>query len=150
MNERKPVVLVTGASGFVGRHVVPALAREGWSVRRAVRRSEGMDDEVVIETIGPETDWQAAIEGVDVVVHLAARVHHKHEELRSSSIATSTLPARCTWRAARRRPGCAGSSSSAPFSCTVAPMTAARRSARTMSRRRAVSTACPRPRPKRA
>jgi UDP-glucose 4-epimerase len=71
---------VTGASGFVGRHVVPALAREGWSVRRAVRSPEGMDDEVVIETIGPETDWQAALRGVDAVVHLAARVHHKHEE----------------------------------------------------------------------
>ncbi len=61
MNERKPVVLVTGASGFVGRHVVPALVREGWSIRRAVRRPEGMGDEVVIESIGPETDWQAAL-----------------------------------------------------------------------------------------
>ena len=80
MSERKPVVLVTGASGFVGGHVVPALARQGWSVRRAVRRPTGADDEVVIETIGPETDWQAALEGVDAVVHLAARVHHKHEE----------------------------------------------------------------------
>ncbi|WP_431204139.1 NAD-dependent epimerase/dehydratase family protein [Bradyrhizobium betae] len=80
MSERKPVVLLTGASGFVGRHVAPALAREGWSVRRAVRSPEGLDDEVVIESIGPETDWSAAARGVDAVVHLAARVHHKHEE----------------------------------------------------------------------
>jgi UDP-glucose 4-epimerase len=74
------VVLVTGASGFVGRHVVPDLVRDGWSVRRAVRSPEGREDEVVIETIGPDTDWTAALEGVDAVVHLAARVHHKHEE----------------------------------------------------------------------
>jgi UDP-glucose 4-epimerase len=80
MSERKPVVLVTGASGFVGRHVAPVLAREGWSVRRAVRSPEGVDDEVVIETIGPETDWTATLDGVDAIVHLAARVHHKHEE----------------------------------------------------------------------
>lgn len=80
MSERKPVVLVTGASGFVGRHVAPALAREGWQVRRAVRSPDSADDEVVIESIGPETDWNAALDGVDAVVHLAARVHHKHEE----------------------------------------------------------------------
>jgi UDP-glucose 4-epimerase len=80
MSEAKRVVLVTGASGFVGRHIVPALASEGWSVRRTVRSPEGVDDEVVIETIGSDTDWQAALEGVDAVVHLAARVHHKHEE----------------------------------------------------------------------
>lgn len=80
MSERRPIVLVTGASGFVGRHVAPALARGGWTVRRAVRTPEGADDEVVIDTVGPETDWQAALDGVDAVVHLAARVHHKNEE----------------------------------------------------------------------
>ncbi|WP_409188030.1 NAD-dependent epimerase/dehydratase family protein [Bradyrhizobium sp. RDM4] len=80
MSENKPVVLVTGASGFLGRHVVPALMRAGWSVRRAVRNPKGLADEVVIETIGPDTDWQAALDGVDAVVHLAARVHHKYEE----------------------------------------------------------------------
>jgi UDP-glucose 4-epimerase len=80
MSERKPVALVTGASGFVGRHVALALMGQGWSVRRAVRSPRGLDDEVVSESIGPETNWQAALDGVDAVVHLAARVHHKHDE----------------------------------------------------------------------
>lgn len=108
MSERKPVVLVTGASGFVGRHVAPTLAREGWSVRRAVRSSDGMDDEVVIESIGPETDWTAALEGVDAVVHLAARVHHKHEEhavqlYRNVNIAGTLHLARCAATAGVRQ-----------------------------------------------
>lgn len=108
MSERKPVVLVTGASGFVGRHVAPALAREGWSVRRAVRSPEGVDDEVVIESIGPETDWTAALEGVDAVVHLAARVHHKHEEhavqlYRNVNIAGTLHLARCAATAGVRQ-----------------------------------------------
>lgn len=80
MNDHRPVVLVTGASGFVGKHLSPALARDGWIVRRAVRTPSGRDDEVVIESIGPTTDWQQALAGVDAVVHLAARVHHQHEE----------------------------------------------------------------------
>jgi UDP-glucose 4-epimerase len=79
-DERRPVVLVTGASGFVGRHLAPALAREGWVVRRAVRQPSGNSEEVVIESIGPTTDWKTALTGADAVVHLAARVHHPNEE----------------------------------------------------------------------
>jgi UDP-glucose 4-epimerase len=80
MTADRPVVLVTGANGFVGRHVAPALEREGFEVRRAVRRPSGEAGEVVIDSIGPVTDWRAVLEGVDGVVHLAARVHHKNDE----------------------------------------------------------------------
>jgi UDP-glucose 4-epimerase len=80
LKDKRPVVLVTGANGFIARHLAPALARAGWTVRRAVRQPSGNKEEVVIESIGPATDWRAALTGVDAVVHLAARVHHPHEE----------------------------------------------------------------------
>jgi UDP-glucose 4-epimerase len=71
----KPIVLVTGASGFVGQHIGPALVAEGWDVRRAVRRRTGAANEVVTQSISGHTDWSDALVGVDAVVHLAARVH---------------------------------------------------------------------------
>src|SRR5437763_13759214 len=80
MSNDRPVVLVTGASGFVGRHLVPVLARNGWAVRRAIRTPSANRDEVVIESIGPTTDWRAALADADAVVHLAARVHHPKDQ----------------------------------------------------------------------
>jgi len=79
MENHKRTVLVTGANGFVGRHLSPMLAREGWTVRRAVRHPSGAENEIVIESIGPKTNWNDALEGVDAVVHLAARVHQRHD-----------------------------------------------------------------------
>ncbi len=73
-------MLLTGANGFVGRHVAPESARQGWTVRRAVRERVEKSDDTVISSIGPRTSWNQALAGVDAVVHLAARVHHKHEE----------------------------------------------------------------------
>lgn len=71
-------ILVTGASGFVGRHLCAELLRLGFSVRAAVR-SEGHaianNDVAVVGAIDGETDWTDALRDVDVVIHLAARVH---------------------------------------------------------------------------
>jgi UDP-glucose 4-epimerase len=59
---------------------------------------------VLVETIGPATDWQDALVGVDAVVHLAARVHHPNEEYavelyRSANIDGTLHLARCAARA---------------------------------------------------
>lgn len=80
MKQDKSTVLVTGATGFVGHHLAPALGRENWLVRRAVRHLAGTGDEVLIQSVGPTTDWRAALAEVDAVVHLAARVHKPNEE----------------------------------------------------------------------
>jgi nucleoside-diphosphate-sugar epimerase len=79
MTNDRPIVLVTGATGFVARHLMPVLERNGWATRAAVRRQSGLQNEVVVDSIGAGTDWQAALAGVDAVVHLAARVHHPND-----------------------------------------------------------------------
>ena len=80
MKNGRPLALVTGASGFIGQHLAGVLARNGWAVRRAMRTLSGGNDDVLIDSIGPTTNWQPALAGVDAVVHLAARVHHQREE----------------------------------------------------------------------
>jgi len=72
-------VLVTGATGFVGRTLCEALTLRGVRVRRATRApcaASGRDTEVcVVGEIGSRTQCDRALEGVDWLMHLAARVH---------------------------------------------------------------------------
>jgi UDP-glucose 4-epimerase len=108
MSDDRPVVLVTGASGFVGRHLAPVLARNGWRARRAVRHPSSSPDDVLIESIGSETDWSVALGGVEAVVHLAARVHHPRDEYatelyRSVNTEGTLHLARCAERAGVRQ-----------------------------------------------
>ena len=71
-------VLVTGANGFVGSHLCGALTRAGHEVIAAVRdhtRRVASGRPVVVGELNADTDWSAALAGVDTVIHTAARVH---------------------------------------------------------------------------
>ncbi len=71
-------ILVTGANGFVGTHLCQHLLRDGHDVVAAVRSPHTAPDQTQEfaygDLLGP-VDWTPALEGVDAVVHLAARVH---------------------------------------------------------------------------
>lgn len=78
-------VLVTGASGFIGQALCSRLVVDGWGVCATLRNSgrghalvPGCEQRVVGE-IGRDTDWLSLLKEVDIVVHLAARVHVMRE-----------------------------------------------------------------------
>jgi UDP-glucose 4-epimerase len=68
------MMLVTGSNGFVGRALCTTLRARGASVLAAVRHGAGAG-EVNVGDLNGTTDFRAALQGCDVVFHLAARVH---------------------------------------------------------------------------
>jgi nucleoside-diphosphate-sugar epimerase len=77
-------VLVTGATGFVGRAVVAALAADGEEVHAAVRATEQAAPQppfprgvtiVRHGDLGEPVDWASPLAGMDAVVHLAGIAH---------------------------------------------------------------------------
>lgn len=76
--------LVTGVTGFVGRALCTKLQMNGWIVRAAVRDLRVRDivsgERVAVGDIGSATTWDRVLTDVDVVVHLAARVHVMREK----------------------------------------------------------------------
>lgn len=76
-------ILVTGATGFVGGALVGRVVANGPEGEHAViaavrRRSETLPvgaRQVVVGDLGADTAWGEALDGVEVVIHAAARVH---------------------------------------------------------------------------
>jgi len=74
------LILVTGASGFIGRALVTALAKQGYAVRAAARdpaRIVAVSDveRVEIPDLVGSLDWSPLLAGVTHVVHLAGIAH---------------------------------------------------------------------------
>lgn len=73
-------ILITGATGFIGKALVPALTKEGFSVRAAARDTERIAaapgvEPVAMPDLSQPADWSAALDGVSHVIHLAGIAH---------------------------------------------------------------------------
>lgn len=78
-----PRVLVTGASGFVGRGLFGGARADQDRWIPVVRRPSGLSREIVIGDRAASPDWLTEGMG-DVIVHLAARVHRMSEDPRTA------------------------------------------------------------------
>jgi NADH dehydrogenase len=94
------VILVTGATGFVGPKIVHALRAEGKPVRCLVRRPEAAAQlrtwgcELVKGDVTNPESVRRAVEGCDVVVHLVAIIVGSAEDFdRVMTRATNSLVA---------------------------------------------------------
>ncbi len=105
-------VLVTGASGFVGRTLCGSLSNAGYRVRAAVRDSGRAPPEAAetatVGELGAATRWQEALEGVELAIHLAARAHVMNDSgndeayLEANARGTRNFAAQCADSGVRR------------------------------------------------
>ncbi|MBF0123485.1 MAG: SDR family oxidoreductase [Candidatus Omnitrophica bacterium] len=113
--ENNKSVLVTGASGFLGQALCRKLLASGIRVKGAVRSSEKLSSlpegaiAVQVGEISGDTSWDAALEGIGAVVHLAGIAHRTDKraqdlcEYRRVNVLGTECLARACARAGVRR-----------------------------------------------
>jgi nucleoside-diphosphate-sugar epimerase len=106
-------ILITGATGFIGRHLCPALLDLGFEVRGSYRGSspprthDSRIEWVCVGELGPETEWHSALDGVEYVVHSAGLAHQvgvDEEDIRTDLYRVNTEGTRRLANAVAERP----------------------------------------------
>lgn len=110
MSEAAPLVALTGATGFIGRHLLAGLPRAGIRVRALLRRPAELPPETTGAVVGDLTrprDMAAALRGVDAVVHSAGLAHamsgRPEDDYRALNVEATVALARAAERAGARR-----------------------------------------------
>jgi len=76
-------ILVTGANGFVGRALCKALHQSSYQVRtttRTANKHQTSPDQFLVGDIIATTQWEQVLPDINVVIHLAARVHVMNDQ----------------------------------------------------------------------
>lgn len=103
-------VLITGVNGFIGKSLKAHLKSVGHDVAGTSRWPNSGFDVVVIPEIDEATEWDEALKGVDVVIHLAARAHIIHDNIqdpmteydRTNHLGTKRLAEECVKKNIKR------------------------------------------------
>lgn len=86
-------ILVTGSGGFVGKRVVELAYKREWDVigscrrqsnKRQVEQKQHLECNYVFRNIDANEIWEDVLEGVDCVVHCAARVHQMNDSVQDA------------------------------------------------------------------
>jgi len=101
-------VLVTGANGFLGRHVVASLLTHGHGVRALVRPAAVVpawraEVEVVRADLRQRQSWEPVLGGIDAVIHLAAGVGSDADSLFANTVVATEQLLEAMCRSSVRR-----------------------------------------------
>ena len=73
-----PLVALTGATGFIGRHLLKELPKRGYKIRVLLRRPTMLPPEAsgaVVGDLAAPRNMSDALAGVDAVIHSAGLAH---------------------------------------------------------------------------
>ncbi|MCD5380543.1 SDR family oxidoreductase, partial [Candidatus Gracilibacteria bacterium] len=72
-------ILVTGATGFIGQHLVQELVNNNFEVAVTIRKKNNLFSSTVtqfiVKDIESDPDWTAVLQDIECVIHLAGRAH---------------------------------------------------------------------------
>lgn len=105
-----PLIALTGATGFIGRHLLRELPKRGYRVRVLVRRPTALPPEATSAVIGDlaaPRNLSDALRGVDAVIHSAGLAHAMsglpEDDYRTINTEATIALARAAERAGARR-----------------------------------------------
>lgn len=105
-----PLIALTGATGFIGRHLLTSLSARGYRVRVLLRRPAEVPDgasSAVVGDLARPINMAAALAGVEAVVHSAGLAHAMsgapEDDFRNSNTEATKRLAEAAQRAKLRR-----------------------------------------------